>query len=699
MSPLSANHQRHILNGFLAIHNRMANLEALIVQSTRPSPFSQYVGDLSPTEMKVIQDHFARIRAAMLGHLKELGIPPEVDQTSVRWVLQTSLIHLQVSVDDMHPKRLAGYGPVDAAAGAAIIKVQEDLARLLDQVVAYLRQGLGRDLSQRLTRLDTTRGDAATLAALDRIVTRWRLVEFRPTLDMIVSRLETQSFEIAVFGRVSSGKSSLLNHITGTDALPVGVTPVTAVPTQLTYGEQSAVIVSFADSSPHCIPFGELWEYASEQGNPGNHKHVTGVSVQLPSPRLREGLVFVDTPGVGSLASSGAAEALAYLPRCDLGIVLIDAASTLDHEDLSLLKALYEAGVPAMVLLSKADLLAREDRRRMVDYIRQQLDRGLGLDLPVQLVSVVGADESLLNEWFASEIAPLLDRHRALMEASIHRKIAGVCESVSVTLETLLDRRQGGRLGASAGIDVSEVRRLLDEADMAIRQVRNQLQDWSADRHALVTLICHTAAEALVVRRDRPSEVAEEPIATATRDVMSRRARAAHELVAGLQEVLGRVLGDVYRAAPLANADVASIREMKLGDLPVPDLNALRAWVAGPRPWWAPLSPQLAVRAVRATLADRFAAALRAPVGFYDRNLQVWANAAQERLVEQFEFQASPFREQARRLTADEGDAGMGEDRQELEADLRELQRAAAVEVEGVSARSDGLVPGVLRIP
>ena len=67
----------------------------------------------------------------------------------------------------------------------------------------------------------------------------------------------------------------------------------------------------------------------------------------VPSPRLREGVVLVDTPGVGSLAASGSAETFAYLPRCDLSVVLIDADSNLNDDDLSLLRALYEAGIPA----------------------------------------------------------------------------------------------------------------------------------------------------------------------------------------------------------------------------------------------------------------------------------------------------------------------------------------------------------------
>src|SRR5208337_3740271 len=269
MSQLSQNHRRHILQGFLSVHKRMAELEALLVESATSSPFSQSVKDVSPTECRVVQDHFARIRAAMRAHLDDLGIPLEVRPTSVRWTFETSLMHLQTAVDDMGPKQLAGYGPLDPTGQAAVARIQDDLTRLLERVRAYLRQGLGRDLPARLARLDASGASVKTLAMLEEIIGRWRLVEYRPTLEMIVNRLEKPCFEVVVFGRVSSGKSSLLNHIAGLDVLPVGVTPVTAVPTRLEHGEEATAVVSFSESTPRLIDIKHLGEYASEEGNRG----------------------------------------------------------------------------------------------------------------------------------------------------------------------------------------------------------------------------------------------------------------------------------------------------------------------------------------------------------------------------------------------------------------------------------------------
>jgi GTP-binding protein EngB required for normal cell division len=89
-------------------------------------------------------------------------------------------------------------------------------------------------------------------------------------------------------------------------------------------------------------------------------------------------------------------------------------ASTLTQEDLDLLRLLTEAGVPAQVVLSKADLLSSEDRQQTVQYVREQIRGQLGLDLPISPVSTVGADEALLVAWFDKEIAPLFAQHRAL---------------------------------------------------------------------------------------------------------------------------------------------------------------------------------------------------------------------------------------------------------------------------------------------
>jgi GTP-binding protein EngB required for normal cell division len=675
MAVLNGPQSRAILCGFLDVHRRMAELEALIATGERPSAFSRYLHDLSPTEAKVAQDYFARIRTAMRAHLEECGILLDVRPASLRWALQTGLSFIGITVEELRPSKLRGYGELGQEARALTQKICEDLGRLVDQVAAYLRQGIGRDLQGRLARLDRAGVGVGTVAQLEEVVARWRLVESRPALEMIVKRLEAPSFEIAVFGRVSSGKSSLLNHLAGLDALPVGVTPVTAVPTRLVSGDRPSAVVSFAESGSRPVGLEHLWGFASEEGNPGNQKHVTSIVVKLPSPRLREGIVFVDTPGIGSLALAGGAETIAYLPRCDLGVVLVDSASMLCQEDLALIRALYGAGIPARLLLSKADLLAPSDRMRLTDYIQEQVRRELGLDLAVHPVSTVGSEESLLTAWFDEELTPLLDRHHSLIEASIKRKIAHLRESVIAALETLLAQRRGARADERAGVDRGAVQQLLDEADETIRVTQEHTSNWYEGRRALAEDAPRLVAEALV---SAPGPADEGGCAGVIEAELLRRGRAAHDLIAGLQDALARALERLSGVAPLAHADPSSLRGFHAGGLPVVALDQVLGAASFRRPWWAGLSPPLAVRATKRRIRERFGRAIPDAVELYDRNLESWVKAKLARLVDLYESQAAAFREQLRRLAARTPDADTAGDGVDLESDLRGLRGAEA---------------------
>jgi hypothetical protein len=77
-----------------------------------------------------------------------------VRQTSLRWGLQCGMTFLSISVAEFSPDRLRGYGAMDAAGASAVVKIQQELDRLIDRVAAYIRQGLGRDLPLRLARLE-----------------------------------------------------------------------------------------------------------------------------------------------------------------------------------------------------------------------------------------------------------------------------------------------------------------------------------------------------------------------------------------------------------------------------------------------------------------------------------------------------------------------------------------------------------------
>jgi GTP-binding protein EngB required for normal cell division len=466
-------HQRHVRTTFQYIDKLLSEAEHTMADAGSPSPFRMHSDDTTPIQRKVTHDYILRIREALRRVMEELNIPPSEPHSGAVWAAAINLMFCSISLNELTPERMRAYGPLSPEAAERLDGIRAELDGLVAKLRTYLGKGAGGDLQQRLQQLGKTGDEIRLLSEIERIVTAHGLVEFRGTLSMLLDRMESAAFEVGVFGRVSSGKSSLLNYILQTDVLPIGVTPVTAIPTRISHGPVAEAGIEFAEAQPQIIPLSELSEFATEQKNPGNKKHVTCIFVKLPSERLREGVTFVDTPGLGSLAVAGAEETIAYLPRCDLGIVLIDASAGLTQDDLVVVQALYQAGANAMVLISKADLFNIADRERMIDYVKANLRSQLHVEPPVHAVSVFSADAALCDRWFESELRPFLAQHHELAIASQKRKIGALREAVIGALERRLQAEPEAVSGESAVLS-NEATEALRSGDRILERAQGE---------------------------------------------------------------------------------------------------------------------------------------------------------------------------------------------------------------------------------
>jgi len=434
----SEHHQRHVRTTFQYIDKLLSEAEHTMTDAGSPSAFRRHSDDTTPIQRKVTHDYIVRIREAMRRVMEELNIPPPEPHSGAVWAAAINLMYCSISLNELTPERMKAYGSLSPEAADRLDAIRAELDGLVAKLRSYLGKGAGGDLQQRLQQLGKTGDEIRLLGEIERIITAHGLVEFRGTLSMLLDRMESAAFEVGVFGRVSSGKSSLLNYILQTDVLPIGVTPVTAIPTRISHGPVAQAGIEFAEAQPQIIPLSELPEFATEQKNPGNKKHVTRIFVKLPSDRLAEGVTFVDTPGLGSLAVAGAEETIAYLPRCDLGIVLIDASAGLTPDDLIVVQALYQAGANAMILISKADLFSAPDREQMITYVKANLRSELRVEPTVHAVSVFGADATLCDAWFESELRLFLAQHHELAITSQKRKIGALRDAVIGALQRRL---------------------------------------------------------------------------------------------------------------------------------------------------------------------------------------------------------------------------------------------------------------------
>jgi predicted GTPase len=145
-------------------------------------------------------------------------------------------------------------------------------------------------------------------------------------------RLATERFQLAVLGQFKRGKSMLLNALLRGDVLPVGVVPVTAIPTFLESGVIPRICVTYSSQKVDAFKINEwdslrehLTTFVTEERNPGNKLGIARVDVQMPSELLEHGVVLIDTPGVGSIFRHNSVAAVAVLPECDAALFVLSA--------------------------------------------------------------------------------------------------------------------------------------------------------------------------------------------------------------------------------------------------------------------------------------------------------------------------------------------------------------------------------------
>ena len=130
-----------------------------------------------------------------------------------------------------------------------------------------------------------------------------------------------------VAGEFKAGKSSLVNALVGASRLPgrrrrghVG-THAGAVPRRARRARRRL------DAGEDYRPgLDEVARFVTEPGNPANREGVRIVEVGLPSALLRDGLVLVDTPGVGGLGSAYASATMTALAMAHAVLFVSDAS-------------------------------------------------------------------------------------------------------------------------------------------------------------------------------------------------------------------------------------------------------------------------------------------------------------------------------------------------------------------------------------
>ena len=140
--------------------------------------------------------------------------------------------------------------------------------------------------------------------------------------------LQSSRFVVPVVGIQGCGKSSFLNALLMDGApIPRDVDETTCIPTEIVYNHtpSSQATIHFIDGKiEKCDATEEaLKPYLHNRYNPGNEKGVERVVLESSADLLKDGLVLVDLPGLGSLTEANQKVTIEYLKESTAGIYIL----------------------------------------------------------------------------------------------------------------------------------------------------------------------------------------------------------------------------------------------------------------------------------------------------------------------------------------------------------------------------------------
>jgi len=233
-------------------------------------------------------------------------------------------------------------------------------------------------------------------------------------IEGMLDKLEHGDLHLAVFGRVSVGKSALLNALIGFDAFQVGVLHGTTTQQQRL-----------------------KWEVVADSG-----------------------VHLIDTPGINELSGEDR-EKLAHEVASRADLVLFVCDGDLTQSEIDALRLLSNTRRPLVLALNKADRYGDADREALLSRLREHSS---GLVQPENVVAVMAQPRAETLVRVDPDGGEREERReRAADVEALRARLFAILDSEGKTLAALNAALFAGRLADSVGERITALRRELAE--------------------------------------------------------------------------------------------------------------------------------------------------------------------------------------------------------------------------------------------
>lgn len=155
--------------------------------------------------------------------------------------------------------------------------------------------------------------------------------------------LNKKEIVVPVLGIQGAGKSSFLNSILMEDnILPTDVDETTCVPVEIRYGENTnEAIIYYLNGNKENIHIENLEKYVHNDYNTANNLQISKIVLHNKNDILKNNIVLVDLPGVGSLTPENQRTTLEYVNKLVAGIFIIRTNPPITKTEKNFINALW----------------------------------------------------------------------------------------------------------------------------------------------------------------------------------------------------------------------------------------------------------------------------------------------------------------------------------------------------------------------
>jgi GTP-binding protein EngB required for normal cell division len=220
--------------------------------------------------------------------------------------------------------------------------------------------------------------------------------------------LEENLLRMVALGQFKRGKSTLLNALLESSVLPSGVAPVTSVSTVVRWSPEPCLTVIYENGETRPSEFARLADFVVEARNPGNALDVRLVEVGYPASLLEDGLVLVDTPGIGSADRRATERAYGFLPSVDAGLVVLSPDPPVGEAEAEYIRELAALTPHLLFVLNKIDRVTEPEWREVLAFNQQVLADVL--DQPAEDIDIIPVSARRALEDAGGMVETLRDR-------------------------------------------------------------------------------------------------------------------------------------------------------------------------------------------------------------------------------------------------------------------------------------------------